>query len=64
MCVSIDPVLRVWISGAKSYLPAIKLKDPIPAFAVGVIIESKSSKFQVGSHVAGRLWWSEECVVS
>ena len=29
--------MRVWISGAKSYLPSMKLNQPIPAFAVGII---------------------------
>ena len=35
--VTVDPVSRVWISGARSYLPPIKVGDPIPSFALGRI---------------------------
>jgi hypothetical protein len=37
--VSIDPMLRVWISGAKTYLPAITPGSSIPGFGVGQVIK-------------------------
>lgn len=51
--ISIDPVARVWVSGAKTYLPAIKIGGAIPGFGIGVIVESRSSMFDVGMWVTG-----------
>lgn len=33
--LTVDPVSRVWISGARSYLDPIKAGDPIPSFGLG-----------------------------
>lgn len=32
-------MLRVWISGAKTYLPAVTPGSPIPGFGVGQVIK-------------------------
>lgn len=43
--VSIDPLLRVWISGAKSYLDPVIPGQLIPGFALGIVLYTQSSKF-------------------
>ena len=32
--ISIDPIMRVWLTGAKTYLPALNNGDTIHAFAL------------------------------
>ena len=41
--VTIDPMLRVWISGAKTYLPALVPGSAIPGFGVGQIMKINDS---------------------
>jgi hypothetical protein len=41
--ITIDPMLRVWISGAKTYLPALVPGSSIPGFGVGQIIKINDS---------------------
>ena len=36
--MGIDPVMRVWLSGAKTYVDAVELGDVVPAFGIGVVI--------------------------
>lgn len=56
--MTVDPVSRVWISGAKSYLPAQQFGDVIPSFGIGKVIETKSKKFDVDDVCVGVLAWS------
>ena len=41
--ITIDPMLRVWISGAKTYLPALVPGSSIPGFGVGQILKINDS---------------------
>lgn len=41
--ITIDPMLRVWISGAKTYLPALVPGSAIPGFGVGQVIRINDS---------------------
>lgn len=41
--ITIDPMLRVWISGAKTYLPALVPGSAIPGFGVGQVIKINDS---------------------
>lgn len=56
--LSIDPVARVWVSGAKTYLPALKVGMEIPAFGVGRVVASRSEMYKPGDLVNGVLSWS------
>jgi len=56
--ISIDPVARVWVSGAKTYLPALKLGMEIPAFGIGRVVESTSNIYSPNDLVMGVLSWS------
>lgn len=60
--LSIDPVMRVWMSGAKTYLPPIPLKEPIWAFGIGEVVYSKNKNFAKGDLVNGVLKSQEYCI--
>ncbi|KRX10914.1 Protein phosphatase 2C (PP2C)-like domain [Pseudocohnilembus persalinus] len=49
----LDPVIRVWLSGAKTYYPALKKGMVLHSFGVGRIISSKNKYFQPGQIVFG-----------
>ena len=42
--ISSDPLLRTWISGAKSYLDPVKPGSSIPGFGLGRVIKVVKSK--------------------
>lgn len=46
--VGIDPVMRVWLSGAKTYIDSVELGQVMPAFGVGECIDSKHKKWKKG----------------
>lgn len=50
---SIDPVMRVWMSGAKTYYPAVDLNTPLHTFGVAEVIASKSELYKPGDLVFG-----------
>lgn len=60
--ISIDPVARVWVSGAKTYLPAIKIGGEVPGFGIGAVVLTKSHRFQKGDLVTGVLSWSSHVI--
>lgn len=60
---SIDPVMRVWMSGAKTYLPSLPLNEPIFAFGIGEVQFSKSENFKKGDIVIGALKMQEYCLI-
>lgn len=55
--ISIDAAMRVWISGAKTYMDPVGIGEVMFGYSVGVVLVSKSKKFQVGDWVAGMLGW-------
>lgn len=42
--ISVDPLLRTWISGAKSYLDPVKPGASIPGFGVGKVVKVLKKK--------------------
>ncbi len=44
---SIDPVMRVWMSGAKTNFRSLKEGDVFNCFGLGKIIHSKDSSFPI-----------------
>jgi NADPH-dependent curcumin reductase CurA len=57
--VSIDPTIRTWMNDAPGYLPAIELGAVIRAGGSGVVVESKSERYNVGDIVYGMTNWQE-----
>ena len=62
--LSIDPTIRTWMNDAPGYLPPIALGDPVRSGGAGVVVESKSSRYQVGDIVFGMTNWQEWAVAS
>src|SRR4051812_33764726 len=50
---SLDPAQRGWMDDAPSYMPPIKLNDPVRATTVGVVHASAAPGFSAGDWVLG-----------
>jgi NADPH-dependent curcumin reductase CurA len=61
--LSLDPTNRIWASGAKSYLPAMKLGEVMRGLTLGVVIASRDPRVAVGEWVTGLLGWQDYAVV-
>ena len=55
--------MRVWISGATTYMPPVRPGDVMKAMGVGQVLYSKSKKFQKGDFVLGLLDWQKYAVL-
>ena len=55
---SFDPTQRGWLA-ADSYLPAVKIGEPVRAFGVGQVIASRNPGYPVGQLVQGGFGWQE-----
>jgi len=51
--VSLDPAMRGWMDDRPSYIPPIRIGDPIRASTLGVVAESRNPDFPVGSWASG-----------
>lgn len=59
---SIDPAIRDWMSERPSYLPPIRIGDPVRSTVIGEVVESRASGFQPGQLVVGIGGWEEYSV--
>ena len=50
---SLDPAMRGWMDDVPSYLPPMKLGEPVRAGTLGVVVESRNPDFSVGSWASG-----------
>lgn len=60
MWITSDPLLRTWISGAKSYVDPVKPGSSIPGFGVGKVVKviekkGKKNRLQPDDWVFGML---------
>jgi NADPH-dependent curcumin reductase CurA len=51
--ISLDPAMRGWISGARSYVPPVGIGELMRALGVGIVTASRNPRFAVGDHVSG-----------
>ncbi|MFS2137879.1 NADP-dependent oxidoreductase [Duganella sp. Dugasp56] len=51
--LSLDPAMRGWMNDAKSYIRPVGIGEVMRAGGIGVVVESKSSRFAVGDYVQG-----------
>jgi NADPH-dependent curcumin reductase CurA len=61
--ISLDPLLRTWISGAKSYLDPVKPGSGVPGFGIAKVLKitrkkGKNTIIEPGDWVLGMLEWS------
>ncbi len=57
--LSIDPTIRTWMNDAPGYLPPIQINDVIRGSGAGVVVESRTSRYNVGDIVFGMTGWQE-----
>jgi NADPH-dependent curcumin reductase CurA len=57
--LSIDPTIRTWMDDAPGYLPPIEVGAVIRGSGTGVVVESRSDRYQVGDVVFGMTNWQE-----
>lgn len=57
--LSIDPTIRTWMDDAPGYLPPIELGAVVRGSGAGVVVESRSERYQVGDVVVGMTNWQE-----
>jgi NADPH-dependent curcumin reductase CurA len=50
---SLDPAMRGWMDDKPSYLPPMRLGEPVRASTLGVIAQSRNPEFPVGTWLAG-----------
>ncbi len=62
--LSLDPAIRGWMSDAKSYLPPIRIGDPIRSGALSQVVASKREGFAPGDLVQTLAAWEEYSVLS
>jgi NADPH-dependent curcumin reductase CurA len=53
--LSLDPAMRGWMSDARSYIPPVKLGDPMRAGGIGVVVTSNDPALAPGDYVYGWL---------
>lgn len=51
--LSLDPAMRGWMNEGKSYVRPVAIGEVMRAGGIGVVVESKSPRFQAGEHVVG-----------
>jgi NADPH-dependent curcumin reductase CurA len=61
--LSLDPAIRGWMTGQDTYVPGIKVGEPMRAGALAEVVESRSPDLQPGELVLGMLTWSDYTVV-
>jgi len=62
--LSLDPAMRGWLMDRKSYIPPVKIGDPMRAGGIGEVIESKNNQFKKGDIVNGMLNWQSFVVIN
>lgn len=53
LAFSVDPVMRVWLSGAKTNYRQVNSGDVFNCFGLGIIEASKNEDFPVNSYLFG-----------
>jgi NADPH-dependent curcumin reductase CurA len=53
--LSLDPAMRGWMNEGRSYIPPVRIGDPMRAGGIGIVIDSKSPAVANGDYVYGTL---------
>jgi len=57
--LSFDPAMRGWMEDRASYIPPVRIGEPMRAGAVAQVIESRNAGFERGDFVQGTFGWQE-----
>ncbi len=56
---SVDPTNRIWISDMDAYMPPVEVGEPVRAYGLGIVVESRHEVFSVGDRVnTGLAHWA------
>ena len=55
--LSLDPYMRGRMNDMKSYVASLAIGDVMTGESTGIVVESKSDKYQVGDRVAAHMGW-------
>ncbi|KAK6344170.1 hypothetical protein TWF696_007812 [Orbilia brochopaga] len=65
--ISNDPAQRAWIHKKnierRLYRPPIRDGEPMEAFGVSEIVESRNPEYQKGDQVFGNIFWADYCIL-
>jgi NADPH-dependent curcumin reductase CurA len=61
--LSIDPTVRTWISGARSYFPPVEVGEVVRCPGGGEIVATRCDAYEVGNVVTSLPGWQEYSVV-
>lgn len=53
--ISVDPAMRAWVSGTRTYREPVVVGDLVPAAGIGRVLVSRTARLPVGSIVTGDL---------
>lgn len=53
--LSIDPAMRGWMNGGKSYIRPVEINEVMRAGGVGIVVASQSTRFAVDDYVSGSI---------
>jgi NADPH-dependent curcumin reductase len=59
---SFDPTQRGWLNDVPSYMPPVRIGEPMRAGGVAQVLESKHPKYRAGDIVSGTLSWQDYIV--
>lgn len=62
--LSFDPAQKGWMENVADYVAPSAIGDPMPAFAMGEVIESRDPNFVPGDRVSGRMSWQDYATVA
>ena len=63
ICFSIDPVMRFWVTGVRTYFGKIKVGDVFHCFGIGQIIQGNKD-YEVGAYIYGNLGTASFSILS
>ncbi|MDI1274460.1 NADP-dependent oxidoreductase [Polaromonas sp.] len=63
LCLSLDPAMRGWMNGGKSYIPPVEIGAVMRAGGVGQVIASNNPAFAVGDYVNAGLDVQAYCLI-
>jgi len=62
--ISIDPTNRGWLNDTPTYLPPVRLGDPVRALGLGRVVASKNPNYPEGALVQGLIGWQEHFITT
>lgn len=61
--LSLDPAMRPWLKDVRSYIPPVEIGAIMRGYGIGIVRESRSDKFKVGTYASGMCGWAEYAVM-